>query len=96
MPELIFPREGNNKYSCPYQALLESQQTDYKNTISQFNDRYSTILEQMDRRDAPQDQYDQLSKIKEESLDKPYENKNLPQSGEGNSAAGRGRTRSIT
>ncbi len=66
MPELIFPREGNNKYSCPYQALLESQQADYKNTISQFNDRYSTILEQMDRRDAPQDQYNQLSKIKEE------------------------------
>ena len=36
-----------------------------------------------------------VSKIKEESLDKPYENKNLPQSGEGNSAAGGGRTRSI-
>ncbi len=66
MPELVFPKEGNIKYSCPYQALLESQQLDYKNTISQFNDRYSTILEQMDRRKAPEEQYNQILEIREE------------------------------
>lgn len=65
MPELVFPKEGTNKYSCPYQALIEAQQLDYKNTIKEFKDRYSIILEQMEKRNAPREQYGQLEKIKE-------------------------------
>ena len=65
LPELVFPKKGTNKYSCPYHALIETQSIDSKKTEYEFEDRYNTLLQQMERRNAPQIQYRQLECIKE-------------------------------
>lgn len=70
----------------PATSPLCKEKADFPPGTLPANRRSDTITDYYNRK---------VSKIKEESLDKPYENKNLPPSGEGNSAAGPGRTRSI-
>lgn len=63
-PILVYPEIGDNRYTCPYHALTEIQNLDNKMTMAGFENRYRTLIYQMDRRSASHDQYEQLERIR--------------------------------
>lgn len=64
-PTLVYSNKGeeSTRYSCPYEALMVSQAKDEKETLREFSDRYSKVLDQMRRRSAVPEQYEQLGMI---------------------------------
>lgn len=66
IPEKIYSSTDNiKKYSCPVEALLDAQSKDLQQTLTTFEKRYNVVLNQMQIRQAPQTQFEQLEKIKD-------------------------------
>lgn len=61
-PNQIYP---GKKYKNSVEAIEAARMTDEENTKKEFEDRYNLIKKQMDNRNAPKDQYEQLDEIKE-------------------------------
>ena len=60
-PILIFP---SNDYKTPIEAIVEERKKDFATTKKELKTRYETLIKQMNKRCAPQEQYEQLEKIK--------------------------------
>ena len=66
IPEEIYNQTDKKlRYSCPYEALIDAQSQDLQKTLPTFEKRYNILLNQMEIRQAPQKQIDQLEKIKQ-------------------------------
>ena len=63
--EIYNSADENRRYSCPYEALLSAQSQDLQKTLLTFEKRYNIVLNQMEIRQAPQKQIEQLEKIKQ-------------------------------
>ncbi|MGN1300811.1 MAG: zeta toxin family protein [Clostridia bacterium] len=61
-PKKIYP---SNIYSSPEDAIIAARKIDNDKTIKEFNERYNLVLLQMDKRNAPKPQYEQLEQIRE-------------------------------
>ena len=60
-PIKIFP---SDKYTTPEEAIIEARKIDNDKTKQEFKDRYELIISQMEKRNAPQAQRDQIEQIK--------------------------------
>lgn len=64
-PEKVYTNTDKNpKFSCALDALTYTQFQDEKLTLTNFQERYNVILQQMQLRNAPQEQLEQLKEIK--------------------------------
>lgn len=61
-PRKIYPTD---KYSTPGEAIVGARKIDNDKTIKEFENRYNLVLSQMQKRNAPQAQYEQLEQIRE-------------------------------
>lgn len=65
-PEMIYcSTNGEKRFSCALEAIMYAQSTDEKKTLQNFEKRYNIIREQMNIRNAPKAQMNQLDKVKE-------------------------------
>lgn len=60
-PKLVFPSHNINN---PIKAIIEARKEDNNKTKKEFADRYNLILEQMNNRNAPNEQIEQLKSVK--------------------------------
>ena len=60
-PILIFPSE---KYKTAIEAITDERIRDLEETKKEFESRYKVLIKQMNDRNAPKEQYEQLEKIK--------------------------------
>ena len=60
-PILIFPSE---KYKTAIEAITDERIRDLEETKKEFESRYNVLIKQMNDRNAPKEQYEQLEKIK--------------------------------
>ena len=60
-PNLVFPSPNIND---PIQAIVEARKEENNKTKKEFADRYNLIFEQMNNRNAPQEQIEQLKSVK--------------------------------
>lgn len=61
---LIYSSNSNEKrFSCALEALMYAQQRDAKIIMDNFENRYKTVKSQMDNRNAPREQKEQLGKV---------------------------------
>ena len=58
----IYP---SDKFASTEEAIISARKIDNEKTIKEFEPRYSLVLEEMNKRNAPQAQYEQLEKIRE-------------------------------
>lgn len=66
IPEEIYNQtDKNGRYSCPYEALIDAQAQDLQKTLPTFEKKYNVLANQMEVRQAPQKQIEQLEKIKQ-------------------------------
>lgn len=70
-PIKIYP---GGKYETPIDAVIMARQEDNSKTAEEFMDRYNLVVSQMDKRNAPKEQYEQISEIKNEYERKKYMN----------------------
>lgn len=64
VPNLIYSSKSNERrFSCALEALMYTQQTDGKMTMQNFEDRYKTVKMQMNNRNAPEAQKEQLVQV---------------------------------
>ena len=61
-PKRIYP---SDKFASTEEAIISARKIDNEKTIKEFEPRYSLVLEEMNKRNAPQAQYEQLEKIRE-------------------------------
>lgn len=61
-PKQIYP---SDKFASTEEAIISARKIDNEKTIKEFEPRYSLVLEEMNKRNAPQAQYEQLEKIRE-------------------------------
>lgn len=65
IPELLYsPIKNGEIFSCPLEALMSAQQRDYDKTVGRFENRYNVIRKQMENREAPQAQIEQLEEVR--------------------------------
>ena len=60
-PKQIYP---STKYDSTEKAITTARKIDNEKTAKEFEPRYELVLEEMNKRNAPQAQYEQLEKIK--------------------------------
>lgn len=70
-PQQIYP---SSKYATPEQAITDARKIDNNKTVQEFENRYNLVLEQMKKRNAPEEQYTQLKQIQHRWLE--IKNKN--------------------
>ncbi len=61
--EIYFSNSNERIFSCPFEALMCTQHKDGKLAIQNFENRYKTVKCQMDERNAPEAQKEQLEKV---------------------------------
>lgn len=64
-PKIVYDPNNNINYSCATEALVHAQIQDVKKTMPRAMDRYKVLYEQMQKRNAPESQINQLNKVKE-------------------------------
>lgn len=64
-PIMIYNPKNNMNFSCPAEALIYAQLQDVKKTMPNALNRYKVLYEQMQNRNAPQGQVEQLQAVKE-------------------------------
>ena len=52
-------------YNAPEEAVIQARIIDNSKTVKEFEKRFELILSQMDKRNAPKEQYEQIKKIEE-------------------------------
>ena len=67
-PQKIYSslEHGERRYSCAYQALIETQQRDFRDALNNFETRYNALVQLMNVRNASEEQRKQLEEIREE------------------------------
>lgn len=68
-PIQIYPvnesKDEKNNYEIPEEAVIAARRIDNSKTAQEFEERYNLIFSQMDKRNAPVEQYEQIKNIKQ-------------------------------